>query len=123
MKKIIINKCYGGFGLSDEAYEWLMKNKGWRVTEYLEDGNTLKDKSAKIILVGESWGIGKYWAVAETDKLRVDKDLIECVEKLKDKASGKLAKLKIVEIPNDVKWVISEYDGVESIHEVHRSWK
>jgi len=36
MKKIIINKCYGGFGLSDEAYEWLMKNKGWRVTEYLE---------------------------------------------------------------------------------------
>lgn len=53
---------------------------------------------------------------------RDDPNLIKVVKKLGDKASGKHATLKIVEIPDDVKWVIDEYDGVETIHEEHREW-
>lgn len=52
---------------------------------------------------------------------RTDKDLIAVVEKLGDKASGSCAELKIVEIPDGVDWEIDEYDGIESIHEKHRS--
>ena len=26
------------------------------------------------------------------------------------------------EIPDDVEWEIDDYDGIETIHEVHRSW-
>ena len=33
-----------------------------------------------------------------------------------------LAKLKIVEIPDDVEWIIEEYDGKEWIAEDHRRW-
>lgn len=51
-----------------------------------------------------------------------DKDLVEVVELLGDKANGSYAKLRIVEIPDDVNFVIEEYDGIESIHEAHRSW-
>ena len=32
------------------------------------------------------------------------------------------AQLKIVEIPDDVKWIVEEYDGIELIAEVHRTW-
>jgi hypothetical protein len=53
---------------------------------------------------------------------RNDPDLVKCIEELGEKANGKCAELKIVKIPNNVKWEIDEYDGLESIHEVHRSW-
>ena len=38
------------------------------------------------------------------------------------KASGKFADLEVREIPDGVDWQIDEYDGNESIHEVHRTW-
>ena len=53
---------------------------------------------------------------------RDDPDLLAVVEALGDAASGKVAKLAIVEIPDGVEWEIDEYDGLESIHEKHRSW-
>jgi hypothetical protein len=39
-----------------------------------------------------------------------------------EEANDQFAKLEIVEIPDGVEWQIDEYDGYESIHEVHRSW-
>lgn len=53
---------------------------------------------------------------------RDDPILIQVVEQLKEKSSGSYSKLKIVEIPDDVEYEIRDYDGWESIHEVHRSW-
>lgn len=88
--KVVINGCYGGFGLSKEAYEYLG-------------------------LVWDGYGF-KY-----EDK-RTDSKLVECVEALGHKASGLHAKLKVIEIPDDVKWEIDDYDGWETIHEVHRTW-
>ena len=41
---------------------------------------------------------------------------------MKEKANGPCASLEIVQIPDDVEYEIDEYDGSESIHEVHRSW-
>ena len=47
---------------------------------------------------------------------------MKCVETLGDKASGNSARLRIVEIPDDVEWKIEEYDGYEHVAEVHRTW-
>jgi len=48
--------------------------------------------------------------------------LVRVVEEMGEKANGRFAKLEIIEIPDDIKFEIDEYDGFESIHEKHRSW-
>lgn len=53
---------------------------------------------------------------------RDDPDLIKVVEELGDLADGSHAELKIVEIPDDVEYVIQEYDGNEWVAEQHRTW-
>jgi hypothetical protein len=30
--------------------------------------------------------------------------------------------LEVIDIPDDIEWFISDYDGVETVHEAHRSW-
>jgi hypothetical protein len=53
---------------------------------------------------------------------RDDLMLVKVVEFLGDKANGRHAKLKIVEIPDDVEFKIEEYDGQECVAEAHRTW-
>ena len=54
---------------------------------------------------------------------RTSKYLVEAVEKLGTSvASGSMACLEVVEIPDDISYEIDEYDGIETIHETHRSW-
>jgi len=55
-------------------------------------------------------------------KDRTNPLLVKVVEELGKEANNKCSKLKIVEIPNGIEWEIDEYDGVETIDEVHRSW-
>jgi hypothetical protein len=56
-------------------------------------------------------------------EFRAHPDLIEIVEKLGAKANDMCANLKVVEIPDDVDWVITDYDGIETIEEAHRTWR
>jgi hypothetical protein len=53
---------------------------------------------------------------------RTDPALVQAVEELGDAANGDYAKLNVVEIPDGVDYEISEYNGVERVDEVHRSW-
>lgn len=53
---------------------------------------------------------------------RSNPNLVKAVEELGDEANGDCAKLRIVEIPDGIEWEISEYDGMESVEEKHRSW-
>jgi hypothetical protein len=111
--KIVINKCYGGFGLSNEAVEEYLKLKGLEYTK--------KDSEWSFMQGDKSYYVnGEY--VSDRDFLRDDPVLIEVVEKLGDVAYGQFSELKIVEIPDDVKWQIEEYDGIEWIAEQHNTW-
>ena len=56
------------------------------------------------------------------DLERNDPILVHIVETLGAEANGRFAQLRIVEIPDDVNWEISDYDGMESVSEAHRSW-
>lgn len=100
--KIAINKCFGGFGLSKELYEEL--GIKWDNYGYLDN---------------DDLGITSDNYLA----YRSDQRLIAAIEKIgEDRASGKMAKVRIVDIPDGIEWELDEYDGIESIHEVHRSW-
>ena len=90
--KIVINKCYGGFGLSEAGLQEYKTRKG--ITEDIYQG----------------------------DIERNDPDLVQIVEEMGEEADGTFARLKVVDIPDDVDWQIHEYDGVEWIAETHRTW-
>ena len=48
--------------------------------------------------------------------------LVEVVELLGPGANAQGCNLKVVEIPDDVKWHVAEYDGSEWVAENHRTW-
>lgn len=140
--KVVVNRCCGGFGLSDKAIEMIMNRKGLSCFRYKQTKYNWRDGIVEYTRCN-SFGknvIGNYYLTKDVgekinkipneycwyygSKLeRTDSDLIAIVEELgEESASGRFAQLKIVEIPNDVNWEIYDYDGVETIHEVHRSW-
>lgn len=136
--KIVINACFGGFCLSEQAIRLYAERKGL----------TLHPEAGK-------FGLVTYWTVSaerrpqplpepwhsnpiearvaynkaysesmlyDRDIPRNDPDLVAVVESIGDAASGRCASLKVVEIPDGVEWVIEEYDGNETIAEAHRTW-
>lgn len=101
--KVVINTCFGGFGLSKEAMDLYCEKKGINPGKW-----------------NEKWKF--YEDVYHGDIERNDPVLVEVVETLGKKSSGWAAELRIVEIPDGIEWFIDEYDGREHIAEKHRTW-
>lgn len=139
--KIAINIKHGGFGLSPKALATYMKAKGKSCfffqgelidSEYVytpidierdevsyfytpftvsNPNDYIKTKNNENIYINE-------WEIP-----RNDPDLISVIEQMGSNANGRCAELKIVEIPDDVDWIIQEYDGLEWVAEKHRTWQ
>ena len=108
-QKILINVCYGGFNLSNKAAEWLAARGDEHAIAYLKGCEEHPDRQ---------YLVDSYKPVS-----RVHPPAIECVKTLGSaEASGFCAQVKIVEIPDGVKWDIEEYDGLEHVAEQHRTW-
>lgn len=137
--KLVVNRCFGGFGLSDKAIEMVMKRKGlgcfrYEQTKYkyqhgIDEYTRCDTPNVSILAIYSTEDLGKkinkfpkesYWY--HRDLKRDDADLIAVVEELGKEANSWASELEVVEIPDDVEWEIDEYDGIETIHEVHRSW-
>jgi hypothetical protein len=110
VRKVVINRKYGGFGLSNEAMELLAEKKGISITA--------KKYGYEIIRDGKETGEIFY----ERNFKRDDPDLVSVVELLGERANDCYSRLEVVEIPEDVSWYISDYDGMERVEEQHRSW-
>ena len=54
---------------------------------------------------------------------RTDPELVRCVEELGEEANGSFAKLEVIEIPDDVIWMITDYDGIEQVEEARSVWR
>ena len=135
--KVVINKCYGGFSLSDEAIEMYLALKGKKYYKYSSKFQSIcgcdfyfcpKEEYEKLKAEHrQKYGDWKKFNELDlyfslSDVKRNDPDLVKVVQKLKKKANGRFADLKIINIPDDVKWDIDEYDGMEKVVEQHRSW-
>jgi len=120
--KVVINTCFGGFGLSQEAFEMLLKKKGieYEVVKSKTFGFEKESFYAKGHAGDDKFYLSDY---AFYDN-RSDVDLVEVVETLGAAANGHSADLKVVEIPDEVNgnWYIDEYDGREHVAERHRTW-
>ena len=92
MTRVLVNSCFGGFGFSD----FVLKEFNKRTGDSCE-GNEERYRTHEVIIdIFEEFG--------------------------SEKCSGNYAKLKLIEIPDDVDYEITEYDGMEKVEECHRSW-
>jgi hypothetical protein len=144
--KIAINAGYGGFNLSAKALKYMADKLGKPIYFFKLEMHP-ETKAAVYVPItleeaqGEWFGLyafnienpntvtnshEKYreysWDFRPSKEDRADPLLIETIEALKDEASGSSCELKIVEVPDDVDWIIQEYDGWEWVAEKHRTW-
>jgi hypothetical protein len=94
--KVLLNKCYGGFGLSEKVYHemgWEWDNYGFGYSHY-EIHDEIYDEM----------------------KMRTDPKLIAAIEKIGlEESSGICAKIFIEEIDDDTSFEIDGYDGYERL--------
>lgn len=143
-KEVIINKCWGGFGLSHEAMMLYAKLAGFQlypIVEYRKpDGTKFGKMTNKFVPYHpkkiKDWELifyskkplnssGEYEdnsLFLDSDIERDDPILVKVVKELKEKANARLAELKIVNIPVDIEFTIEDYDGQEHIAEKHETW-
>ena len=124
MKKIVINRCYGGFGLSDAAFERYLELNS--KTFYKRDGLFGSSNYYKIEpeefdkLHEESIEKGDYSFTNDLiySQYSIERDdpiLIQIIEELGEESWGRFSELKVVEIPDDTYYEIQEYDGIEKV--------
>lgn len=143
-QEIVINRCWGGFSLSNKAIKRYLELKGKKAFFYIggrdwkSNGKTIYKKVDENFKGFELvWVFTKdkgnefsekldnnpdFWGCSGSDIERDDEELVKVVKELGNKANANHSELKVVKIPSGVKWEISDYDGMEKIEEKHRSW-
>ena len=131
MQRIVINRCFGGFGLSMAAVKRIAELQGQRV--YFFESKYSDGKFSYVAVPKGRESRGSFY-VSTTPTMTnsreqhwetPDRDnplLVQVVEELGEKANGPHAELAIIEVPDGVKWQVEEYDGNEHIAEVHQTW-
>jgi len=145
--EVVINVCFGGFGLSLKGQKEYLKLKGkeaffYKQTKYghssgsggVDEYSRMSiDEEGSLFLYTMTKDFGPAYGVLSREEMeehhfydgdieRTDPDLITVVKKLGEEANGSCASLRVVEIPDGIDWEIDEYDGNESVEEKHRSW-
>lgn len=107
MKKVVLNGCYGGFGLSKDAVLAILNRKGIEVAR-VEEGDYGRWKIYDVD--------GEYYSSYAFGGERDDEDLVAVVEELGEKANGSCAELYIDEYDEEnYNYDIDEYDGAENL--------
>lgn len=133
--KIAINRCYGGFGISNEAMKRLIQ-MGAACIESSRQRDWEKDDFYRFnVHIGDGFFIAnggflsgvvahkkKVYTLKSDYEIRTDLDLIKVINEMGAAANGRFAELAIVEIPDGIAWKIDDYDGIETVREQHRSW-
>jgi hypothetical protein len=138
--KVAINACHGSFGLSPAGIKLYCQKAN--INCYFFNIDYTKDDKYKVIwsptenptgaLRWQAFSIPnpseekdahKYIIKCDFKNDRGNKFLIETINELGEKANGAFSKLKVVEVPDDVKWHIAEFDGWEWVAEDHRTWE
>ena len=131
--KIVINTCYGGFGLSPKGQRRYLELKGhkpyfYKQSRYNYTDNTLEftridnfDDVPSLFFYCTTYDQGKIISDYPKDTFhfydlkRNDPILVQVVEELGAESFGECSNLEVVDIKNGRWFQIDEYDGYESI--------
>ena len=119
MAKIVVNGCFGGFGLSDTAVRRYAEIAGITLYEHTDEFEFVSWSTVPREEY-ERMTLDDFVAANEThfsvyDLSRTDPVLVQVVEELGDAANDLYANLYIVEVPAGTQYRIDEYDGRESV--------
>lgn len=141
--KLVINRCFGGFSLSEAGVRRYAEIKGltlypeystkyssltgptWWTVPPEKRGPFVKEEDWHTTAIEERRASNERHSeqsLYDRDIPRNDPALVQVVEELGEKANGRCASLRVVEIPDGVEWEIDEYDGNEHVAEKHRTW-
>lgn len=101
--KVVYNKSYGGFGLSDEGRALFRKLYFEKHRKHFHDDSDEFD-------------------VIEDFVKRHDPLLVQVVETLGERASASICTLVIKTLKLGNRYYITEYDGRETVHETAPEW-
>ncbi len=123
--EVVINECYGGFSLSRELAILMYMNN--QITSEELNPKYFDRQPASFIQITETTAyphkIKVVYLYTGREINRSNAVLINFIKAYGSEwASGEFAKLKIIKIPDDVGYVIEEYDGYECVAERHRTW-
>lgn len=141
--KVVLNRCFGGFGLSPLAIKKYAEYSGqevyfyeqskYRNRDHFDEWRKLTEDDelarASFITCNDCGTSFRRLPTAirmfnSSDLKRNDEILVRVVEELGTKANGTYASLQVIEIPDETfdDSYIDDYDGVETIHENHKYW-
>lgn len=133
MTKIVLNGCYGRFGLSESALKLYAELKGlgfypendkssfntyWTIPESHPERRKfieMRNEPSEAIDYLSYNDIYDRYTLSSYEMERDDPILVEVVERLGKAANGSCARLYIEELPKGTLYRISEYDGIESL--------
>lgn len=135
VQKVVVNRCFGGFGVSVEALSELLDMECPHIKSDAEDKyfgadsycKTVEDRNRHVEMCGLLRRNGMIYSDGHSGygehQERACEHLVALIEVWgSERVSGQHAELEIVEIPAGVQWQIGEYDGMESVEEAHRTW-
>ena len=65
---------------------------------------------------------GAVYGLASGDAVRADADLVAVVREMGKDANDEHSALLVIEIPDNIDWYIEDQQGIEEVHEEHRTW-
>ena len=138
--KVLVNRCYGGFGLSTKAViaidaldpslfrksvsDYFRTNLDYKekcILEWKRYKETGKESFGILVFTEDLEYVLSTYSL-ETKVLRTHPTIIKIVEEMGKDSWSQCSELDITEVPDDVSWEIEEYDGREWIAESHRTW-
>ena len=141
--KVAINTKYGGFCLSARLTRRLCELRNIPCHFFSDEGEVGSMDEQDVyrpISIDELDGVPHgYWLAATVanpsdikygdntidcygDICRHDPFLIQAIEELGEAANTEVCRMKIVDIPDGVEYIIQEDAGIEWIAEKHRTW-
>jgi len=110
--KIVVNRCYGGFGLSNKAFEKLIELGFPYIREKDAPNEDYDSEELRIVIFDSPTTTGSKYMILENSYEEEDKRIhpliIQVVEELGKEANGSCTNLRIYEIPDD---------GVEKVYD------
>jgi hypothetical protein len=107
-QRLVVNPGFGAFSIHEATARW-MRERGCPLAAALTlPGETYDDGGRR-----DPDGLSSL-SYPRDSSFRVCEHLIAAVE------AGVASDLSIVEVPADIEWVITEYDGAETVREAHR---